>query len=167
MFTNKKHNTNIYNNLLFLSRNIFFYKELSLKDCYETRIFLMFMHYSIILIVSKEKKIKTDQDSYNIFFKSIEYNLRELGFGDISVNKKMKDLNKFFYDILLKLNLLKDNFKLNKKLVINYFNIFEKNQEKLEKFEDYLNDFYKFCFDISPECMIEDIKKYKFNYGSS
>ena len=127
----------------------------------------MFIHYSIILIVSKEKKIKKDQASYNIFFKTVEYNLRELGFGDVSVNKKMKDLNKFFYDILLKLNLLKNNFKLNKKLVINYFNIFEKNQEKLEKFEDYFNNFYKFCFDISPECMIEDMKKYKYNYGSS
>ncbi len=113
------------------------------------------------------KKYKKDQDNYNNLFFNIENNLRELGFGDVSVNKKMKDLNKFFYDILLKLNLLKNNFKLNKKLVINYFNIFEKNQEKLEKFEDYFNNFYKFCFDISPECMIEDMKKYKYNYGSS
>ena len=167
MFTNKKHNSSIYNNLLFLSRNIFFYRDLSLKDSYETRIFLMFMHYSIILITFKEKKVKKDQDNYNYFFKSVEYNLRELGYGDVSVNKKMKDLNKFFYDILLKINLLKNNFKLNKELVINYFNIFEKNQEKWKKFEDYFDNFYKFCFDISPEYMIEDIKKYKFNYGSS
>ena len=150
-----------------MSRNIFFYRDLSLKDSYETRIFLMFMHYSIILITFKEKKVKKDQDNYNYFFKSVEYNLRELGYGDVSVNKKMKDLNKFFYDILLKINLHKNNFKLNKELVINYFNIFEKNQEKWKKFEDYFDNFYKFCFDISPEYMIEDIKKYKFNYGSS
>ena len=38
-----------------------------------------------------------------LFF-NIENNLRELGFGDVSVNKKMKELNKIFYDILLKLN---------------------------------------------------------------
>ena len=40
-----------------------------------------------------------------IFFYNIENNLRELGFGDVSVNKKMKDLNKIFYDILLKIKL--------------------------------------------------------------
>ena len=37
------------------------------------------------------------------FFSYIENNLRELGFGDVSVNKRMKDLNKIFYDILIKL----------------------------------------------------------------
>ena len=35
-------------------------------------------------------------------FNNIEYNLREMGFGDVTVNKKMKDLNKILYDILLK-----------------------------------------------------------------
>ena len=88
-----------------MSRNIFFYKDLSLKDTFETRIFLMFIHYSIILIIFKKKKQKIDQTNYDNLFNSIENNLRELGFGDISVNKRMKDLNKFFYDILLKLNL--------------------------------------------------------------
>ena len=38
-----------------------------------------------------------------IFFHNIENNLRELGFGDVSVNKKMKDFNKILYDILLKI----------------------------------------------------------------
>ena len=39
-----------------------------------------------------------------IFFFQIENHLRESGLGDVSVNKKMKDLTKYFYDILLKLN---------------------------------------------------------------
>ena len=34
---------------------------------------------------------------------NIENNLRELGFGDVSVNKKMKELNKVLYDILIKI----------------------------------------------------------------
>ena len=38
-----------------------------------------------------------------ILFHNIENNLRELGFGDVSVNKKMKDFNKILYDILLKI----------------------------------------------------------------
>ena len=39
------------------------------------------------------------------YFINIENNLRELGFGDVTVNKKMKEFNKILYDILLKLNL--------------------------------------------------------------
>ena len=78
----------------------------------------MFIHYSIILIILKKKGHKPDQENYNNLFHSIEYNLRELGFGDVSVNKKMKDLNKLFYDILIKLNLENDGLKLNKELFL-------------------------------------------------
>ena len=35
-----------YNTLLSLSRNIFFYKKINLKDTFETRIYLMFIHFS-------------------------------------------------------------------------------------------------------------------------
>ena len=47
----------------------------------------MFIHYSIILIVIKTKNLKVDQENYNHLFNCIENNLRELGFGDVSVNK--------------------------------------------------------------------------------
>ena len=46
----------------------------------------------------KQRGNKPDQVNYNNLFFNIENNLRELGFGDVSVNKKMKDLNKIFYD---------------------------------------------------------------------
>jgi hypothetical protein len=68
----------------------------------------MFFHFSILMIVFKKKEKKFDQKSYDNFFHNIENNLRELGFGDIAVNKKMKDFNKILYDILLKLELTKD-----------------------------------------------------------
>ena len=92
----------LYNNLLVLSRNIYFYKNLQLPDSFETRIFLIFFHFSIILIIFKKKKKKFDQSEYNSLFNCIENDLRELGFGDIAVNKKMKNLNRFFYDIKFK-----------------------------------------------------------------
>ena len=77
---------------------------MKLKDTFETRIYLMFIHFSIILIIFKKKQTKFPQLSYDNLFISIENNLRELGYGDVAVNKKMKDLNKIFYDILLKIN---------------------------------------------------------------
>ena len=77
---------------------------------------LMFFHFSIIMIIFKKKKKNLIKKLYDFFFHNIENNLRELGFGDVSVNKKMKDLNKIFYDILLKIKKKdeKKKFKINK-----------------------------------------------------
>ena len=145
-----------------MSRNIFFYKDLSLKDSYETRIYLMFMHYSVILIIFKMKGFKPDQDNYNNLFHSIEYNLRELGFGDVAVNKKMKETNKLLYDILLKINLKNDELKLNRELFTKYFEIFDTSDEKWDKCKKYFEKFYHFCFDIHPKNVIKELKKYKY-----
>ena len=79
----------------------------------------MFVHFSIMMIIFKKKGKKFDQISYDSVFLNIENNLRELGFGDVSVNKKMKDLNKILYDILLKIS--KENqesFKVNKAIIL-------------------------------------------------
>ena len=77
-----------------LSRNIFFYKKINLPDNFETRIYLMFMHFSIMMIITKKKDVKFDQKLYDFLFYNIENNMRELGYGDVAVNKKMKELNK-------------------------------------------------------------------------
>ena len=45
-----------------------------------------------------KKKI---QEIYDIFFKNIELDFRQMGHGDVSVNKKMKELVKLFNEILL------------------------------------------------------------------
>ena len=162
IFKNKKHNSNVYSTLLNLSRNIFFYKILGLEDTYETRIYLIFLHYSIILFIQKNKKKTPDQDNYNNLFFYIENNLRELGFGDVAVNKKMKDLNKIFYDILLKLSEKKTEYRINKLIIIKYFDKFENNDKKWHEFELYLNNFYNFCFELSSDNMIKDVENYKF-----
>ena len=44
-----------------------------------------------MMIIYKKKGLKFNQNDYDQLFNNIEYNLRELGFGDVSVNKKMKD----------------------------------------------------------------------------
>ena len=111
-------------------------------------------------MTQKKNGNKPDQDNYNNLFFCIENNLRELGFGDVSVNKKMKDLNKLFYNFLIKLNINQKGFTLNKELLIKYFEIFNLNDKKWEKFEEYFEKFYKFCFDIPPKSMIQKLKEY-------
>ena len=102
-FRYKKHNY-IYNNLVELSRNKFFYKELNLEDKLENRVVLIFAHLSIILQLIKKQNKDNDlsQELYDNTFLNLENNIREMGHGDVTVNKKMKELNRIFHEILLK-----------------------------------------------------------------
>jgi len=157
----------LYITLLNLSRNVYFYKNIGLEDSFETRIYLMFLHFAIILRVHKNKKLIFNQYSYDSLFHNIENNLRELGFGDVSVNKKMKDLNKILYDMLLKLknNENSDNnvFEINKRLIVKYFKILnDKKIGKYEEFSEYFVKFYYFCFELPDDNMIKNTINFKF-----
>ena len=121
----------------------------------------MFFHYSIILLISKIKGKKADQDNYNNLFFHIENNLRELGFGDVSVNKKMKDLNKIFYDILIKLKTNSNHFEINKILSVKYFKNLKDNVKNWDNFSKYFSNFYSFCFELDTNSVIKDAKNFK------
>ena len=160
----KSHNNNLYNNLVKLSRNIFFYKDLNLKDNFETRIILIFLHFSIVIEVFKaKKKSKFPQKIYDNVFLNIEYHLRELGYGDIAVNKKMKLLNKIFYNFLLKISDNKSSaFKINTSILEEYFKSKDNTKANYtSKLGDYFENFYNFCFELDGNTMIEG----KINYN--
>ena len=166
IFKTKKHNLNLYSILLALSRNLFFYKKIGLSDTFETRIYLMFFHFSVLMIIFKKKGSKFDQSNYDFFFNNVENDLRELGFGDVTVNKKMKELNKILYDILLKIDLKKDNddsFELNFEIIKKYFTSLKKeNNTKIAQLNDYFNRFFNFCFELSLDNMIKETIKFKY-----
>ena len=149
----------MYNILLVLSRNIFFYNKIKLPDTFESRIYLMFFHFSILMIITKKKNNKFNQESYDFLFNNIENNLRELGFGDVSVNKKMKEFNKILYDILLKLELPgtnQRNFKINRKLISKYFALLnDPKKSNFLEFETYFLHFFDFCFELPLDNMVE------------
>ncbi len=146
-----------------MSRNLFFYNKIKLKDTFETRVYLIFFHFAIILKIFKNKKINFSQKSYDSLFHCIENDLRELGFGDVTVNKKMKELNKIFYDILLKISSSDKDFVINEKLVLKYFEYLKKNSnsDKYDLFDQYFTKFYHFCFELSPKTMIKDALKFE------
>tara|TARA_B100001057_G_C22068302_1_gene650987 strand:- start:142 stop:495 length:354 start_codon:yes stop_codon:yes gene_type:complete len=117
------------------------------------------------MIIFKKKGSKFSQKSYDNLFHNIEYNLRESGFGDVTVNKKMKEFNKILYDILLKIDEKKEivnTFKLNPITVKKYFNDLDKNNDKYNEFERYFNNFYNFCFEYPLDNMIEELNKFEY-----
>ena len=113
----------------------------------------------------KKKGKKFDQKMYDDLFHNIESNLRELGYGDVTVNKKMKEFNQILYDIVLKLFVEYkegNSFKINHKLISKYFNeLRDEKSLKYVHFKKYLSNFYKFCFELSLKNMVRDAVNYK------
>ena len=153
----KSHYNSLYSKLVELSRNIFFYKEILLKDNFETRINLIFIHFSILLIIFKGKKKEFPQAIFDNIFLNIEYHIRELGYGDVTVNKKMKILNRVFYDILLKLNQTKsEEFEVNIEILKTYFELRNTNSSILvDNLSVYFNNFYNFCFELKTDSVLK------------
>jgi len=160
----QNHYNNLYNKLVELSRNIFFYKNVMLKDNFETRINLIFVHFSIILIIFKKSKINFSQKVFDNIFLNIEYHIRELGHGDVTVNKKMKILTRIFYDILLKIHKPDtQDFNINKKILETYFGQAKNNGPQLiDNLTDYFSNFYNFCFELTSDNMLKG--KINFNF---
>ena len=163
-FESKKKNIlPLYNKIVFLTRESFFYKDFKLTDSFSNRIYLIFFHLCFILIALKNKESdKNDQQAiFDFFFKQIELNCRELGYGDMTVNKKMKDLIKLFYEILIQCNNWKQLQIDNKNnLLLNFFSNNYNNRILINKLTNYFDKFAFFIEDIS----LNSITKGVFNF---
>ena len=165
MFSNyKSHYNLLYNKLVELSRNIFFYKEISLKDDFETRINLIFIHFSIILLIFKKRKKNFPQEIFDNIFLNIEFHIRELGYGDVTVNKKMKILTRIFYDILLKINNSKtEAFITSDEILKIYFEPIDDDKYRIiDNLSEYFNTFYNFCFELKGDIMLKGQINFKY-----
>ena len=162
-FKYKKHNF-IYNNLVKLSRNIYFYKDIKLDDKLENRIIIIFAHLVIILNCLKSDKNNkiVSQELYDNVFLNIENNLREMGHGDVTVNKKMKGLNRIFHDLLLKFIDKKDSSKIEINEMMKFLFVSKKNDKISTKLNDYFVKYHNFCFDIVNKNMIKDLDKFEY-----
>ena len=114
--------------------------------------------------INLKKKVKFPQKVYDNIFLNVEYHLREIGHGDVSVNKKMKNLNKIFYDILLRINSGKDSkFSINKPLIKNHLSMnVNVKSEYIDNISLYLMSFYNFCFELDDNSMIEGKINFKY-----
>ena len=133
MFTfYQKHNNKLYNKLVQLSRNKFFYQEIKLKDDFQTRALLIFFYLVIIIKTKKsEENKKILQKLFDNIFQNIEIDIRELGYGDTKVNQTMKSLSKIFYDILLNIDIKKSS-KNDNYTDVNFSKLLNKIEDDLK-----------------------------------
>jgi len=119
---------NFYNNLINLTRNKTLYKEFTSEDTFSDRLVIFLFHFAFFLNEYKSDSTKiTLQELFDYVFKQLELSIREIGYGDVTINKKMKNYINTFYSILGKI----DNWeKLDKntknQIFYDYLNIEKK-----------------------------------------
>jgi len=94
---------NIYNNLVNLTRNKELYKNFTTRDTFSDRLILFLLHFAFFLKVYKNDDKKIIQGIYDCIFKQIEISIREIGYGDVSINKNMKNYINLFHSMLIKI----------------------------------------------------------------
>ena len=129
----------IYNNLINFSRNKHLYKDLNREDSFSDRLTIFLLHFSFFLKNFKNEENKNIlQEIYDFNFRQLELSIREIGYGDQSINKKMKDYINLFHSMVSEIhfwdNLTKDE-KLDK--ITIFLSDFQNKEDLLRYFEDF------------------------------
>tara|TARA_B100001093_G_scaffold256504_1_gene245277 strand:- start:122 stop:589 length:468 start_codon:yes stop_codon:yes gene_type:complete len=129
----------IYNNLINLTTNKNLYSNLNKQDTFSDRLSLFLLHFAFILknFKSNENQ-KTLQELYDFNFKQIELSIREIGYGDQSINKKMKDYINLFHSIISDIHFWNTMNSLEKKKIMSKF---LNNFDNFDKLSDYFDNF--------------------------
>ena len=151
---------NIYNNLIKLTRNKSLYIKLSINETFSDRIMFFFFHFAFFLKAFKSEKSKKKlQKIYDFNFKQIEISLREIGYGDQSINKKMKIYINIFHSIIDKINDWENLSYFQKSSIFkNYLN----ESVNIEFFNEYFDKYRVFLLKNTLNYFTKDIKVLKF-----
>ena len=144
---------NIYNNLVSLTRNKDLYKNFKKQDTFADRLVFLLLHFAFFLKVFKKDDNKDVlQEIYDYIFRQLELSIREIGYGDQSINKKMKDYLNLFYGMIDKIHGWEDLSKESKKQVLL---IFLNNNADMSYLVDY---FEKYRLNLSNNTLNSYIK---------
>jgi len=136
----KKYYIHIYNKLIELARNKDLYKNFKNQDVFSDRLTFFLLHFAIFFKVFKNKENKKSlQDIYDFTFRQLELSIREIGYGDQSINKKMKEYLNLFHDIIDKFHFWDElNKEQKEKIIENYTSNSENTSFLLDYFENFL-----------------------------
>ncbi len=103
------------------------------------------MHFAFFLKVYKNKEnTKLLQEIYDFNFKQLELSIREIGYGDQSINKKMKDYLNMFHSIISEIHFWEDYTETEKKTKISLFlGNLNKKEYLVEYFDNFKEDLAK------------------------
>ena len=156
----KKNYLNIYNNLIKLTRNKKLYLMLEKEDTFSDRLIFLFFHLAIFL---KHFKVsipqKNLQELFDLIIRQIELSIREIGYGDVTVNKKMKDFINLFYSIVDQIETMDlENYH-------NHINFLKKHlntDKNMDFYVDYFNKYRLFLKNNTLNSFTKDIINLNF-----
>ena len=135
----KNNYLNIYNTLINYSRNKDLYLSLTRSETFSDRLIFFLLHFAFYL-----KNFKNDQnkgilqDIYDFNFRQLELSIREIGYGDQSINKKMKDYINLFHSIISEIHFWDELKKVEK---IQKLTLFLPDFNKIENLVEYFDNF--------------------------
>ena len=121
------------------TRNKDLYKTLNREDNFSDRLTLFLLHFAFFLknFKNEENKIIL-QEIYDFNFRQLELSIREIGYGDQSINKKMKDYINLFHAMVSEIHFWDD---LNKSEKLKKFSVFLTDFDDIELLLDYFEQF--------------------------
>ena len=130
---------NVYNNLINYSRNKDLYKSLNRDDSFSDRLTFFLIHFAFFLKNFKNQENKEIlQKIYDFNFRQLELSIREIGYGDQSINKKMKIYLNLFHAIVSDVHFWDD---LNKSEKSKKLSSFLQDFKEIDILVDYFDDF--------------------------
>ena len=131
----------LYNKLINYTRNKDLYKFLNREDQFSDRLILFLLHFSFFLKNFKNNDNKIIlQEIYDFNFRQLELSIREIGYGDQSINKKMKDYINLFHSMVSEIHFWDT---LDKSEKLKKFSLFLTDFEKIDHLLDYFEEFNK------------------------
>ena len=139
MFFMRKNYISIYNNLINYTRNKDLYRSLNRNDNFSDRLTLFLLHFAFFLKNFKNDENKEIlQEIYDFNFRQLELSIREIGYGDQSINKKMKVYINLFHSMVSEIHFWDD---LNREKKIEKLSIFLEDFKNIDEFVDYFEVF--------------------------
>jgi len=134
-----KNYLNIYNTLINFTRNKDLYLSLNRVDNFSDRLTLFLLHFSFFLKNYKtEENKKILQEIYDFNFRQLELSIREIGYGDQSINKKMKDYINLFHAMISEIHFW-ENLDRNER--IKKLSLFLSEYKEIEELVLYFENF--------------------------
>ena len=144
----------IYNNLIKLTRNKLLYNN-NKQDTFYDRLIIFFFHLSFLLKIYKKKESKDElQEFFDYCVRQIELSIREIGYGDASINKKMKEYVNLLFSIIDKIDNWEDKDSRDK---TNIFKIYIQDIPNYEDLIDYFEKYRNFLIKNSFKNLTKDI----------
>ncbi len=130
---------NIYNSLINYTRNKRLYTISDREDKFSDRLTLFLLHFAFFLKNYKNEENRVIlQEIYDFNFRQLELSIREIGYGDQSINKKMKIYINLFHSMVSDIHFWD---RLDKKQKTKKISIFLEDFKEIEYLVDYFDDF--------------------------